>query len=71
MSYLYDYSKLLGRLREKGLTQSDIAERLGLSECALNRKLKNKTQFKQEEMRRILEAVGCDIREVASYFFAH
>ncbi len=71
MNYVYDYSKLLGRLREKKITQSELAGRLGISETSLNHKLKSKTQFKQNEMIRVLEIVNVDISNISSYFFAH
>jgi transcriptional regulator with XRE-family HTH domain len=71
VNYVYDYSKLLGRLREKKITQSELAEKLGISETSLNHKLKSKTQFKQNEMLRVLEIVNIDIGSISSYFFAH
>ena len=71
MNYIYDYSKLLGRLREKNITQSELANKLGISETSLNRKLKSKTQFKQNEMIRILDIADLDVYNIATYFFAH
>lgn len=71
MNYIYDYSKLLGRLREKRITQSELANRLEISEQSLNRKLKSKTQFKQNEMIRTLDIIDIGVQEIASYFFTH
>lgn len=71
MNYIYDYSKLLGRLREKRITQSELANRLEISEQSLNRKLKSKTQFKQNEMIRTLDIIDIGVQEIASYFFMH
>lgn len=67
----YDYSKLLGRLREKGFTQSELAAKIGLSECTLNKKLKSKSEFKQSEMRSIMNLMDVELDEVSSYFFDH
>lgn len=67
----YDYSKLLGRLREKGFTQSDLAQKIGLSECSLSKKLKGKSEFKQSEMRDIMNLINIELNEVANYFFKH
>lgn len=71
MKYIYDYSKLLGRLREMGLTQSDLAGKIGISEATLNQKFKNKTEFKQTEIAKILNAVNVDMASVDTYFFNH
>lgn len=71
MKYTYDYSKLLGRLREMGLTQSDLAGKIGISEATLNQKFKNKTEFKQTEIAKILSAVNVDMASVDTYFFNH
>ncbi len=71
MKYTYDYSKLLGRLREMGLTQSDLAGKIGISVATLNQKFKNKTEFKQTEIAKILSAVNVDMASVDAYFFNH
>lgn len=70
MSYIYDYSKLLGRMREKKVTQSELADMLDLSETSLNRKLKNKTQFKQREMSKICDFLAIPKGHIDAYFFA-
>lgn len=66
---MYNYSKLLGAIREKGFTQDQIARILGISGTSLTAKLKNKSQFKQDEMREILTVLGLPIDAVSSYFF--
>lgn len=67
----YDYSKLLGRMRERGFTQSSLAKHVGVSECTLNLSLNNNRDFKQEEMLNACKALGIPIREIPVYFFAH
>ena len=42
---MYDYSKLLGRLRELGHTQADLADAIGIHFTTLTKKLKNTLQF--------------------------
>lgn len=66
----FDYSKLLGRIREFGFTQETLAEKIGISSCTLNVKLKNKSGFSQREIRLICEALLIDSREIGVYFFA-
>lgn len=70
MNYVYDYSKLLGRLREKKITQSELANMLDISETSLNRKLKSKTQFKQSEISQICDCLAIPNECIDTYFFA-
>lgn len=69
MSYVYDYSKLTGRLKEKHLTQSDLANKIGLSETSLNLSLNNKRPFKQSEISRICKCLKIPVRKIDAYFF--
>ena len=68
---MYDYSKLLGLMREKSLTQETLAESIGVSEATLNKKLNNNSQFKQNEMVSILNILGEPLANITSIFFAH
>ncbi len=70
MSYKYDYSKLLGKLRELNITQSEFAKRLGISETTLNFSLNNKRPFKQSEISRACEILAIPIANIESFFFA-
>lgn len=63
----YDYSKLLGRMRELGKTQEDVAKAAGMSAATFNRKLNTDRDFKQTEMKAICVFLG--IHDINSYFF--
>ena len=67
----YDYSKLLGKIREKGYTQMLLAKQIGVSEATLNFSLCNKRFFKQDEIVNICHALQIDISDVDVYFFSH
>lgn len=67
----YDYSKLLGRMKEKGFTQESLAKQLGISACSLNFSLKNKRDFKQEEMLKACEILGIPTSQLPEFFYAH
>jgi len=67
----YDYSRLLGKMREKGFTQERLAKCISISECSLNLTLNNKRDFRQDEMIKIGEALDIPLNEFNSYFFAH
>ena len=69
MNPVFDYSKLLGRLREKNITQDAFAERIGLSRTALNLRLNNKADFKAKEIKRGCESLGIPKDDIPLYFF--
>ena len=67
----YDYSKLLGRMRERGETQDSMAAKIKISACSMNQKLNNKSDFKQSEIYNISGILGIPLADVQEYFFAH
>ncbi len=69
--FAYDYSRLLGRIKEKGYTQKALAKAVGVSESSLNLKLQSKNTFRQDEIVRISNVLGISLAECDQYFFAH
>ena len=67
----YNYSKLLGRMREKNITQEILAKKIGLQPPTLSQKLNNKAKFKQAEISNICDVLDIDAKEIGGYFFAH
>lgn len=67
----YNYSKLLGRIRECGLTQEQLAKAIGKDKSTLSAKLNNQFSFKQEEMDDICRVLDIPNEEIGEYFFAH
>lgn len=66
----YNYSKLLGRMRERGITQEQLSKEVEMNETTLSAKLNNKSQFKAEEMDAICEVLDISNEEISTYFFA-
>lgn len=66
---IFDYSKLVGRIREMGFTQDSLAEVVGIGASTLNLKLCNKRLFKQDEILKIVEALKISIADIPMYFF--
>lgn len=67
----YDYSKLLGKMKEKNITQDILAKLIGLQPPTLSQKLNNKAKFKQAEISKICDVLDIDAGEIGLYFFAH
>lgn len=67
----YDYSKLLGKMKEKNITQDVLARLIGLQPPTLSQKLNNKAKFKQAEISKICDVLDIDATDIGLYFFAH
>ena len=53
-------------LKQRGLTQNELAERLGINRVSLSRILSNKNDMRVSTIKKIADAIGCDVAE----FFA-
>ena len=65
----FDYSKIKGKIRELGLTQSDYAKYIGITEQTLNLRFKNKRPFTQPEIAMTMRLFNEPIENVRIYFF--
>lgn len=65
----YNYGKLLGRMREKRMTQTCLAKKVGISETSMNFSLNNKRDFKQEEILSVCEQLEIPLSRIPEYFF--
>ncbi|MBR4906532.1 MAG: DUF739 family protein [Clostridia bacterium] len=66
---VFNYQKLLGRMRERGVSQAVLAKEIGISEAHLNRKLKGVFAFTQDEIFNICEVLEICHDEINAYFF--
>lgn len=66
----FNYSKLLGRIKEKGFTFETLAEAIGISNGTLSAKLNNHYPFKSNEMVAICKALNIPFKDIPLYFFA-
>ena len=64
-----DYSKLLIRMKEKSLTQKNLAEKIGVSEGQLCRKLVGHYPFNQSEIAKICHVLEISKADVGTFFF--
>ena len=65
---MFDYSKLLGRMKEKGITQEMAASKIGISANSFRNKIKGRTYFTVGEIWAL--ALLLDVTEdLGPYFF--
>ena len=66
----YEYSKLLGRIKEVCGSQAAFAGRIMLSERVISLKLNSKRDWRQDEIRRACEILSIEKEEIPQYFFS-
>lgn len=65
-----NYSKLLGRIKERGFTQKTLAPVIGISEGQLSQKLNGNYAFKQTEIQMLCQALDIQSDAIGEYFFS-
>ena len=66
---VFDYSKLLGRIKELGFTQETLAKQVMMSNSTLCLKLNNKAHFRQTEIAAICVVLDIAPSDIGRYFF--
>lgn len=66
----FNYSKLLGKIRECGFTQATLAEAIGINKSTLSAKLNNQNYFLASEMIAICKVLNIAHKDIPLYFFA-
>ena len=67
----YNYSKLQGRIKEKGFTQESLAAEIPMDRSVLSLRLNNHRPFRIGEMERICQILDISLKDVDEYFFVH
>ena len=50
-------------LKKIGLTQNELADRLGINRVSLSRLLSDKNDMRMSTIKKIADAIGCDVAE--------
>ena len=66
---MYDYSRLLGKIKEKSKSNAVFSSKLGISERTLSQKLNNKVDFKQHEIIKSCQILDIPDEQIGLYFF--
>ena len=65
----YNYAKLLGRIKEFGLTQEQLAKAIGKNKGTLSAKLNGQFSFTTKEIDDICKVLNISNNEIGDYFF--
>ena len=65
----FNYGKLLGRMKEMGLTQQALATKIGSNSPMMSAKLNNKYTFTVKEIEAICKVLDIPKDEIGLYFF--
>lgn len=66
---VYDYSKLLGRIKEKYGIRENLVKEITISSTSLNLRLNNKLKFDQQDIKELCIALDINEEEIPDYFF--
>ena len=65
----YDFSKLIGRIKEKGYTQEAITGVISRNPCTFSQKINNKGTFTATEIDAMCRVLEIEKAEIGVYFF--
>jgi len=66
----FNYSKLIGLIAEKGLTQTQFSPLIGRTQQFLSKKFKNGESFQSKDIVKICDVLGIAPEDAHIYFFA-
>lgn len=66
----FDYSELEGKIKSKGLTQAELAKKIGMTPTTLSLKLNGQAFFKQKEISRICSILDIEQKDIGLFFYA-
>ena len=65
----FDYSRLRGRIREKGKTEGAFAREIGISSVTLTSKFAGKSDFTQKQIFAAIRVLNLHDEDIPGYFF--
>lgn len=69
MNIEFDYSKLIGKIKENFNNRKDFAKLIPLSLNSLSKKLHNKVPFTSSEIYNMAQVLNIDPIEISIYFY--
>lgn len=65
----FNHSRLRGKIRECGITETQLAKAIGMTRGSLSDKLNGKFYFKTVEIYNICAVLGIALKDIDYYFF--
>ncbi len=65
----YDYSRLIGKIIEVCGSRKKFAQLIGWPESTLCLKLKSVSKFTQDQILKMIDALGLTVSDIPDYFF--
>ena len=65
----FNYAKLLGKIKERGLTQEQLAKGIRINRSTLSIKLNGQSSFSAKEIDSICRVLDISNDEIGAYFF--
>jgi transcriptional regulator with XRE-family HTH domain len=66
---MFNFSKLLGKIKEKNLTQEEVALKIGMNKGTFSSKINGKSYFTAKEISKICQLLNISPSEIGLYFF--
>lgn len=66
----FDYSRLLGKIKELGYTNAQFAQEIGISAPTFSLIMNGKAFFQQKTIRKGADVLGIDDCEIGAFFCA-
>lgn len=66
---IFNYAKLLGRIKEYGFTHEELANKIGIAPSTFSAKMNNKYSFAITEIDAICNVLEISKDEIGLYFF--
>ena len=66
---IFDYSRLLGKIKEKCNTQNEFARQMKMSRTSLSKRLNNLIDFTSDEILRACKILEIGDSDIPLYFF--
>lgn len=63
------FAKLRGLIKEKGMTESELAMKINLSPSSISCRLSGKVEWSLPEMRAVCDVLEIPISDIGKYFF--
>ena len=63
------FAKLRGLIKEKGMTESELAMKINLSASSISCRLSGKVEWTLPEMRAVCDVLEIPISDIGKYFF--